>query len=85
MRPDLERYFFLGDADRALIGKRRGEQHWLGFALQVTTARLLGVFLEDSLDIPWPGVEHLAARIEVRDPYWVKNYTRRRKRAFDNS
>ena len=84
-RSDLERYFFLDDADRALIGKRRGEQHRLGFALQITTVRFLGVFLEDPLDVPWPVVEYLAEQIEVSDPSCVKNYTRRSMTAFEHA
>ncbi len=73
-RSDLERFFFLDDADRNLTGDRRGDHNRLGFMLQATTARYLGGFLEDPLDVPWPVVEYLAEQLGISDPSCVKRY-----------
>jgi len=51
---ELERFFFLDDADRDLVARRRGPHSQLGFAVQLDTVRFLGTFWSpDPLDVPW--------------------------------
>ncbi len=76
-RVELERYFFLNDADRLLVEKRRGEHNRLGFAVQLGTVRMLGTFLSDPLDVPWPVVDYLAVQLGVADASVVKRYAER--------
>ena len=71
-RADLERYFFLDDADRALVGRRRGAHSRLGFALQLGMVRYLGTCLADPLDVPWPVVEYVGVQLGVDDVSVVK-------------
>jgi TnpA family transposase len=84
-RSDLERLFFLDDADRQLIAKRRGAHNRLGFALLLTTARYLGVFLPDPLDVPDGVIEYLAGQLEIPDPGCIKRYAERRSTRFEHA
>ncbi|WP_226874532.1 DUF4158 domain-containing protein [Microbispora sitophila] len=83
-RAELEKMFFLDDADRKLIGRRRGDQHRLGFALQLTTARFVGRFLPDPLEVPAEVIDYLADQLGVADVSQVKQYTERRQTQFDH-
>lgn len=75
--PELERFFFLDDADLDLIAKRRNSHNQLGFALQLGTVRYLGTFLPDPLEVPWTVVDYLGAQLGIEDPSVVKRYTER--------
>jgi len=78
-QPDLERFFFLDDADRALVTKdARGAHNQLGYSLQLTSVRYIGRFLADPLDgIPTEVIDFLAAQLDVADASCVKKYAQR--------
>ena len=80
----LERFFFLDDADLELVAKRRGDRNRLGFSLQLVTARHLGTFLEDPLDVPSAVVEHVAGQVGVAEPSCVNGYLDRRATRFEH-
>jgi hypothetical protein len=77
---EVERFFYLDDADRNLIARRRSDHHRLGFAVQLGTVRAVGRFLEDPLDVPWPAVEFLAEQLEIGNASCVKKYVQRPQR-----
>ena len=79
---ELERCFFLGDVDLALIGKRRGDHNRLGFAVQLGTVRYLGLFLSDPTAVPVGVVDYMARQIRVADPSCLKHYLDRRSTRF---
>jgi hypothetical protein len=60
---EMERFFYLDDADRDLISRRRSDHHRPGFAVQLGTVRAVGRFLEDPLDVPWAAVEFLTDQL----------------------
>jgi hypothetical protein len=62
---ELTRFFHLDDADHAAIGAKRGDHNRLGFALQLTTARFLGTFLEDPLAVPDAVLQTLVRQLQV--------------------
>jgi hypothetical protein len=81
---ELERFFFLDDTDMALVNKRRGDYNRLGFSLQLGTARLLGSFLADPLDVPTEAVDVLAEQLGVTDPSRLKAYGEREKSRLEH-
>ena len=62
---ELSRYFHLDDADHAVIAVKRGDHNRLGFALQLTTARYLGTFLEDPAAVPPAVLQSVGRQLQI--------------------
>jgi TnpA family transposase len=84
-REELDRVFFLDDADRELIDRRRGAPNQLGFALQLTTVRWLGTFLADPTDVPPAVLAYVGRQLEVEDPSCVVRYLDGRRTRFEHA
>lgn len=76
-RAELERFFFLDDADRELIEGKRRAHNRLGFAVQLTTVRYLGVFPDDPADVPAEVADYLAEQLGIADASVLKAYGER--------
>ncbi|MFH9677364.1 Tn3 family transposase [Streptomyces sp. NPDC017405] len=83
-RTELERFFFLDDADRELVEAKRRPHNRLGFAVQLTTARYLGVFLDDPTDVPQEVIDYLAEQLGIEDSSILKAYGEREKTRFEH-
>lgn len=84
-RAELERFFFLDDADRALVARRRGDHNRLGFGLQLGTVRFLGMFLADPVDVPPAVADYLAGQLGVADASAVKRYAERQSTQWEHA
>lgn len=76
----LARFFYLDDADRSLIGRRRWDHMRLGFAIQLGTVRFLGTFLDDPTDVPKNVVKTLGRQIGVTDASCLSRYVEGKSR-----
>ena len=74
----LSRYFHLDDDDLLLLSPRRGDHNRLGFALQISTVRFLGTFLDDPIDVPHGVVTHLRRQLQIADSTCLPRYINRR-------
>jgi len=71
---ELSRYFYLDDDDLELITHKRRDFTRLGYALQLTTVRFLGTFLEDIATVPQEVIQTLASQVNVADVMCVSAY-----------
>eukprot|EP00887_Chlorella_sp_A99_P003771 scaffold31.g3771.t1 len=71
---ELARYFHLDDDDREWIATKRRDSHRLGYALQLTTVRFLGTFLEDPTAVPGPVLHALSSQLGIVDATCVLTY-----------
>lgn len=65
---ELARYFYLDDDDREWIATKRRDSSRLGYALQLTTVRFLGAFLEDPTAVPVTVLQTLSSQLNIADP-----------------
>ena len=65
---ELARYFHLDDDDREWIATKRRDSSRLGYALQLTTVRFLGAFLEDPTAVPNTVLQTLSSQLDIDDP-----------------
>ena len=71
---ELARYFHLDDDDREWIATKRRDSHRLGYALQLTTVRFLGAFLEDPAAVPGAVLHTLSSQLGISDLNCVLAY-----------
>jgi hypothetical protein len=67
-----------------LIEPKRRAHNRLGFAVQMTTVRSLGVFLGDPTDVPAAVVDYLAEQLGVADASALKAYGERENTRLDH-
>jgi hypothetical protein len=80
----LARYFHLDERDLAFINQRRGKHNRLGIALQLTTARFLGTFLPDPLQIPSFIRFYIAAQLNISRPEILSRYAERENTRWEH-
>ena len=77
---DMACFFHLTADDHVLISSKRGPHNRLGFALQLTTLRFLGTFLEDPLDVPSSVFASISRQLGILDLKNIDAYRNSRKR-----
>ena len=77
---ELARFFHLSEDDQALTLSRRGDHNQLGFALQLTTVRFLGTFLENSMTVPSEIVQTLSRQLGITKSEAIGEYRQGRWR-----
>jgi hypothetical protein len=71
---DLVRCFHISDDDRTQIMSCRGHHDRLDFALQLTTVRYLGTFLDDPISVPSSVLQSLSHQWAIRTLDGLQSY-----------
>ncbi len=74
---ELARYFHLDETDKEFILKRRGTANQLGFALQLTSVRYLGGFLNDLNNVPPSVLLFVEKQLSINNSEALKKYAGR--------
>ena len=77
---DLSRCFHLSDDDRAQIMSCRGHHNRLGFALQLSTVRYLGTFLDDPIAVPSSVLQSLSHQLDIHTLDGLQSYRKGEQR-----
>ena len=77
---DLSRCFHLDDLDLELISEKRGAHNRLGFALQLSTLRYLGLFIKQPFDVPDVVIETLQEQLSLHEKVDYQRYLNGRQR-----
>src|SRR5208337_4996387 len=77
---DLARCFHLSDDDRVQIMSCRGHHNRLGFALQLSTVRYLGTFLEDPIAVPSSVLQSMSRQLAIHAPDGLESYRKGEQR-----
>lgn len=77
---DLTRYFHLDDNDHQYISSKRGAHNRLGFAIQLTTVRYLGRFLDAINQVNSTVLATLTKQLGLSDADLLKDYHDQRQR-----
>jgi len=77
---ELARFFHLSDDDHKLILIRRGDHNRLGFALQLTTVRFPGTFLDGPVEVPVEVLQTLIRLLGITNSDCIEQYGEGRRR-----
>ena len=77
-------YFHLDERDLDFVNQRRGRHNRFGIALQLTTARFLGTFLNDLMQIPFSVRHYVAAQLVIPRPEVLSRYAQRENTRWEH-
>ncbi|HBQ4057457.1 Tn3 family transposase [Klebsiella pneumoniae] len=80
----LARYFHLDERDLDFVNQRRGKHNRLGIAVQLTTARFLGTFISDLMQVPAGVRFYVAAQLGISRPEILSRYAQRENTLWEH-